>query len=363
MLIFHSPRPVMGGGVSGSSVRPAAMLDAFRALDVDVYQVDGDSRQRAAKWATVASIPSAEIAGVYSELSTMPIALADADHLPRAPFLDFARFARLRRMGVPVAAFYRDVYWRFPHYAATVPLHKRLPALAFYQLEAWQLSRHVDHVFLPSMRMKEHIPYICEKSGVSALPPGGVIQEIERAERSGPLRLFYVGGVGGEQYDVSPILHAVGALEGVRLTLCCREAEWRKLRDRYASLYNVDVVHRSGPQLDALYRSADVFIMWWRMSDYLRFAMPVKLGEAIGWGLPIIANSDCEMGDTVARDGLGWTPKTDDELIALLLHLRDAKDEVAAMQARVAAMRDQHSWRARAEAVLSTLARYRSGKI
>lgn len=359
LLIFHSPLSVRQNAnlKSGSSVRPAAMLAAFEDLGVDTILVDGPSQVRSGKWKSVLQ-SGQKILGVYSELSTMPIGLSDPDHFPRAPFLDFAHFARLRRVGVPVAAFYRDVYWRFPHYSTVVPLHKRLPAQAFYRLEAWQVARHTDHVFLPSLRMKTFVPHVKDMEEVSALPPGGLMREASRIGRTGPLHLFYVGGVGSAQYDVSPMLRAVEAIEGVRLTLCCREPEWQAIRSRFRPLRNVNVVHHSGDQLEQYFRSADIFLMWWKMVDYLRFAMPVKLGEAVGWGLPIITNSQSEMGGVVQRDKLGWTPDTEEKLGMLLKHLRDNREKVIAAQESVMKMRDRHTWRARAQTVLSVLQKH-----
>jgi len=337
------------------------MLRAFQELGIEIALIEGTSRQRKRKWAAVMQQRD-RLLGVYSELSTIPIALTDPDHLPRAPFFDFNQFARLRRSGIPVAAFYRDVYWRFSEGIRHLALFKKIPAIAFHQLEAWQIARFIDHVFLPSMRMKEYIPFIRGMVGVSALPPGGRIHLVNRSILStNHLRLLYVGSVSGELYDLRSMLRAISTLEGVRLTLCCREEDWRRARDRYENLCRVEVVHFSGPQLEPLYRNADVFIMWRRMVEYLRFAMPVKLGEAIGWGLPVITNADCEMGDAVTRDGLGWAISTEDELITLLKKLRDNRDIIAAKQAQVMRARDRHSWEARARTVLGVLDAYRKG--
>lgn len=336
------------------------MLAAFRSLGLPVFLVDGQSKERAEKWREVQEMDPGKIIGVYSELSTMPIALADSDHWPRHPFYDFNMFRLFRKMGVPSAAFYRDVYWQFPHYAKVVPAHKRLPALIFYHLEAWQLATGVDHIFLPSMRMKNYIPYIKSKEEVSALPPGGIVRKQKLQVRGRPLKLFYVGGVGSLQYDISPMLRAVNSVDGVHLTLCCREAEWCSIRGRYPDLHNVDIVHHSGAELKQHFELADVFLMWWTMVEYLKFAMPVKLGEAIGWGVPVITTADCEMADVVQRDDLGWTPKTEQDLVELLGHLRDNRDEVIAARERVMERRQQHSWEARAETVISTLDQYRS---
>jgi glycosyltransferase involved in cell wall biosynthesis len=359
MMIFHAPMPVANGRVSGSAVRPAAMLRAFHELGIAVTLVDGTSWERSKKWEIALKSPR-KIIGVYSEFSTAPIALTDPDHLPRAPFQDFAYFNQLRRRGVPVGVFYRDVYWRFPSYAKIVPVHKRLPALAFYRLEAWQLANYVDHIFLPSLRMKEHIPFLGSKVDISALPPGGVIRQVQRHSRPGPLRLFYVGAIGGEEYNLTSMLRVVSTLDGVQLTLCCRETDWKAVRGSYGNLRNVTVVHHSGAQLDQHYREADAFLMYRELVDYLRFAMPVKLGEAVGWGVPVITNANCEMGDFVERGGLGWTVKSEEELKVLLVRLRDDRSYLIDIQENVIRNRQEHSWKSRAENVMSIFTRYGS---
>ncbi|ODT69486.1 MAG: hypothetical protein ABS75_16365 [Pelagibacterium sp. SCN 63-23] len=111
------------------------MLKAFTELGIEVALVDGPSEERAAKWNEVLG-SGRQILGLYGEFSTMPVALADPDHMPRAPFLDFRQFAHLRCKGVPVTAFYRDVYWRFPYYAKAVPFFKRMPAQLFVSAKA-----------------------------------------------------------------------------------------------------------------------------------------------------------------------------------------------------------------------------------
>ncbi|ODT65278.1 MAG: hypothetical protein ABS75_32370 [Pelagibacterium sp. SCN 63-23] len=212
------------------------------------------------------------------------------------------------------------------------------------------------------MRMQAYVPFVRDKSAVSALPPGGTVHQRPARKAEGALELFYVGGVGGEHYDIAPMLRAVEALDGVYLTLCCRQAEWDKVKTQFQQLRNVNVVHDSGEQLKQYYRNADAFLMWRGMTEYLQFAVAVKFQEALGWGLPVITNSHCEMGDLVKNESLGWTPDTEQDLVTLLKRLVANPKEVVEKSASVAARREQHSWRARAQTVLSIMDQHRSAQ-
>lgn len=364
MLIFHSVRPIRsegGGYTSGSTIRPKRMLSAFEALGVPLSLVDGCSTDREEKWKHALKLNG--IMGVYSELSTMPIALTDADHFPRRPFMDARHFRALSRKGIPCSAFYRDIHWRFPQYSQSVSAGKRSVSAVFYFLELLQLSYSVDHVFLPSAAMLQHVPLLDGKVSVSELPPGGDIRSPAAKPKSGALNLFYVGGVTPPLYDLRPMLAAVQAVQGVTLTLCCREEEWQRVRGLYGDVgANITVVHKSGADIESYFAHADAFLMWWPRFEYLEFAMPVKLFETIGWGLPVIASPNAEIAKLIAGNGLGWTPETEIELAGLLRTLRDNRmllKDVARNSQRV---RENHTWEARARTVVSTLEAIRARK-
>lgn len=354
ILIFHSPRPIDRPLASGSAVRPRRMLDAFRSIGQEVVVVDGDSRSRKRLWREAVAWPADRIAGVYSELATTPIALTDPDHLPRSPFMDFQRMHDLKRKGVPVSVYYRDLYWRFSQFAHTASLWKRVVARPFYHLEIHQLGRCADLVFVPSLGMSHHIPFGRVRPPMIALPPGCVERSRTLDANHSTLRLLYVGGVGPPNYDLSVMLDAVRGLESCELRICCRVQEWDAISSRYQVPPNVTVHHAMGSELDAFFLWADALFFWSPTNVYLRFAMPIKVFESMGWGLPVIVNGDTEFGRFVRETGVGWSPSRAEELGTLLARIRDDRSELARRAAVAARVRQDHTWEARARTVLAT---------
>lgn len=360
-LLFFSPLTFREQRLSGSAVRPVKMAEAFEDIGAAVTHCTGPSWRRKQVWAEVfARRP--DIAGVYAELSTMPLALTDPDHLPRAPLMDGRAFRRCRALGWPVAAFYRDIYWTFPQYRAETAFWKRAVTFPFYHLELRQLRRCIDHLFLPSVTMLDHIPGGFPRERVSALPPGGSWHDDasqREVQQDGMLYLLYVGGIEPPLYDLSGVLRAVDRLSGVTLTLCCRESEWVRYRRLYSGTRGVEVVHASGAGLEELYGRADVFIMSFESTEYRAFAMPVKLFEAIGAGLPIIASSNSAAGRFVLAEKIGWAVNPGEELIALLSHLVRQRDELVAVRKQVRRVRERHTWQGRAREVMKVFDSYR----
>ncbi len=350
-IVFFGPFSPANSPPSGSSVRPEKMREGFQANAVRVISIAGTSGERRRKWRAL-DMEKENIVGVYAELSTMPLALTDPDHLPRHPFLDMKMFRKMRTAGIPVAVFYRDVYWRFSQYKREVYPVKRRVAEFFYNLELRQMVRSVSHLFLPSLRMFPEIPVNFPLSRVSALPPGGEIRPIRRKTNSGPLALLSVGGVLPPLYDLSPVFDALRRVPAVFLTLCCRQGEWERVRDSYNLPVNVEVVHKAKTELDDLYGQAEVFLMFRKMEGYLKFVMPVKLFEAIGAGLPVVTNAGCEMGDFVEREGVGWALRNSNELAPLLERLAQRPAALQKRRETAEKIRNYHTWRARAGEIM-----------
>lgn len=357
-LIFHSPVAIDREPRTGSTLRPQAIYKAFLDEGIEVWLIDGDSKRRQRLWreAMQALNSGVPFLGVYSELSTKPMALCDPDYIPRRPFLDTRMFRRLRDSGIPVTAFYRDIHWKFPQFEDQLSLPIRIAVRPFFQFELSQILRSVSHLFLPSLSMKNALFSQTEDISISALPPGGLNTCVKNAVSSElPLRLTYVGGLRPPVHDISSTVNAVSARKNVRLTICCRKHEWMQYNDQYCISDNISIIHLFGYQLNDLLKKTDLFIMHWQMCDYLKFAMPVKMFQAIGAGLPVITNANTEMGDLVQREDLGWAVETEDELKQLLQELVNNPKLIVEKKANVLAKRETHSWNARARQVIETL--------
>lgn len=355
-MIFHLPLPVNPGATSASGIRPVRMLTAFRELGLDVTVVAGHAAERRR---AIRAVRDELKAGrrydfVYSESSTMPTAMTDPHHLPLHPLMDFQMLRALRRTGAKVGLFYRDIYWMFPEYATMVPFARRTAAVANYRWDLFNYRSALDVMYLPSLAMASHVgaaPY-----QFKALPPAHSIERPDDVQLS-PLRLFYVGGL-GVHYKLHALIAAMREVPEAHLTLCTRENEWRSEAPGYEPLPpNVEVVHRMGDaELAPLYAASNLGVLSTRPEGYFAFAVPYKLYEYIGHGLPILATRNTMTGDTVAANGFGWTLDHDPAAIAAQLRsLIDDPAQLRGAQARVLAARELNTWAHRAAQVVTDL--------
>lgn len=365
-MIFYVPGPIDDEITSGSRVRPRAMLAAFRALGFDVEEVTGhiDARLSAMRRVRKKISSGVKFAFLYVETSTLPLHLTEPRLalLHRHPLADARFLAFCRRQGVPVGIYYRDIHWRFSHYRALTRRWRRLFRLPFYLLEVWLYARLAHVLYVPHSDMAANLPF--RFRSVAALPPGansataasGILGKSEPDNSTG-LHILYVGGL-GPLYRMQALLDAVDQVEGVRLTLCCRQADWRRFGGEYGGLDGdrIRVIHQSGANLEPYYASANLLSGFLEPNDYLAFAMPVKLFEYLAHRKPILATADTAMGRFVKDHDIGWcVPYDRAELIALLSRLRESRADFAEKAANATRLLPKHTWIARAQKVAADL--------
>lgn len=355
-MVFHHPLPVRPDATAASGIRPFRMLEAFRSLGIQVDAVTGYAHDRAD---AIRHIDERLRKGVqydlvYAESSTEPTLLTERHHLPLHPRLDFALFRRLKRRGARIGLFYRDIYWRFPEYADALPWWKARGAKLFYHYDLLRYRQFVDRLYLPSMEMAPHVPWM-PPSRMAALPPGFVNQPLGR--RTGErLHLLYVGGM-GSHYRMHALFEAVAASPDVEMTVCTREVEWNAVRGAYPLADGrIRVVHLSGAELVPLFERADVCMLFVEPHPYRDFAAPVKLFEYIGAQRPVIASRGTLAGSFVEQHGAGWTVPYDAGALAQLLQaLSNDPAIIAAKVSVLATLRCAHTWQARAAQVVAEL--------
>lgn len=355
-LIFHIPLKIDRNDPSASQIRPQKLMAAFTELGWEMDVVEGRGRERKRQ---IAAIKDRIKRGVhydfcYSESSTMPTLLTEPHHLPTYPCLDFGFLAFCKRSGIPVGLFYRDIHWQ---YANKGEGFKQWVARFFYRYDLWQYGRLLDVLFLPTLPMLEHVPHRFRCPVVEL--PSGLDVERKRADRNDvqkPLELLYVGGVGGN-YNLKPLLQAVCKMQDVRLVFCCRTYDWEAVREDYAPCLgpNVSVVHLGGDELEAAYSKADLFVMP-MSTEYVRFAAPYKLFEAIGHGLPIVAAKGTWSGDFVERNGIGCVCQNDVESLGQVIQsLSDDRGIMVKFGEAVAAVAERNTWTARCRQIAAAL--------
>lgn len=357
-IVYHVPYPLDPGAMSASGIRPVRMRRAFEDIGCEVWEVSGDASSRARGRARVLDhLRRGEAIDLaYSESATLPTLLTGPHHLPTHPLLDLGFLHRLARAGVPVGLFYRDVYWRDPEYRARVGALLASGTVPLYELDLWTYRHSLARLYLPSMRMAPHVPGIPEAM-CEALPPGCDVVARDHHGRSGELLCFYVGGLNGH-YRLHRLVSAVGRTPGVSMVLCTRRDGWEAVRGEYEPLLggHTRVVHESGQELERHYAGADVAVLAVEPQPYREFAVPFKLFEYIGHGIPVIATQGTLAGEMVASLGIGWTVVHEVEAMeALLARLRDHPEEVAAAGERVRDVAPRHTWEARARQVVEGL--------
>ncbi|MBN1333176.1 MAG: glycosyltransferase family 4 protein [Synergistales bacterium] len=360
-MIFHHPLPVNDDGTSASRKRPWKMLKAFESIGYEVFQVTGYSQERSEAIEVLKNeIKKGKIFDfVYSETSTMPTALADRDHIPRRPLMDFRFFQFAHSKNIPIGLFYRDVHWKFKFYKEKVPLQKRFFALAGYYYDLWAYHRFINHLFVPSIKIMKYVPFM-NNLPHTQLPPGCDFNHCDTKQNPSTekeLRTLYVGGIKPPIYNLIPMLKSFRAIHKAQLTLCCRQKEWEEVSEFYKPYLsdNITIVHLSGNDLAPLYCQSDIFIFVFSPETYTQVALPFKIFESIGYGLPIITSSGSTCGEFIEKNHLGWTISSELELSDLLSRLCNDKQDIQAKKQRVIQSRNKHSWEKRAEEVARLL--------
>ncbi|MDO4412639.1 glycosyltransferase [Cutibacterium sp.] len=357
--IYHVPYPLNPGTTFGGQKRAVAMFKALTEWG-EVWLVAGNAAQRCRQMKVVMEAVRAgtRFEFCYSESSTMPTALTEPHHLPTHPFEDFTFLFHVRRHGIPVGLFYRDVYWKFPIYGKGVPKAKQLVAQAMYRYDLFAYRQCLDVLFLPSLRMGDWVD-VGDRVRKVALPPGHDIIESPEATPSSPLSLFYVGGL-GVLYDLRAFCEAVSKVPEASLTICTRPKEWEQARKDYEPFMtgNIKVVHANGKkELEPYFAAANVAVLAMAPHEYRDFAAPLKFFEYVGNGKPIIATENTFVGDVVSRDRTGWTVKASvDEFVELLKDLVEHPDHIDTAREHVMAARSKHTWTARVEQLSDALA-------
>ncbi|MDP9804988.1 hypothetical protein [Acinetobacter calcoaceticus] len=355
-IIFHCPFPLDNKAKSASGIRPIKMLNAFRSLGYNIDLVVGysDERRIAIKKIKEKIQNGYSYSFVYSESSTMPTALTDPHHLPLNPFLDFNFFNFLKKNNIRIGLFYRDIHWKFDHYGIGLSWYKKQLALFFYYFDLKQYNKLVDVFYLPSMQMGKYIDYI-DTIKFKALPPAHDLSNYgDLTPVSNIINLLYVGGI-GENYKLNKLFEAMILIPNINLTICTREADWEKNKDKYTVIpKNIRIVHESGKGLDELYRTSHIALLFVEPKDYWDFAVPFKLFEYIGRNKPIICCKNTWTGDFVEEKNIGWVIDYNVQAFVDLLSNLNPSSIIDSTE-KVIEIKGNESWISRAEQVIHDL--------
>lgn len=171
------------------------------------------------------------------------------------------------------------------------------------------------------------------------------------------LRLLYVGGIEPPTYNLRPLLVALKQLPNIDLALCCRASDWQKNQSFYADWMTdrIEILHLSGDALTDQYARSDVFGLLREPGEYLDFAVPVKLFESVGHGLPIITLRGTEAARIVETEGFGWAFDNIEQASRFLIDLLRDRRQLEIVREQVLKVRECHAWSQRARQIAKTL--------
>lgn len=353
-IIFHIPMHIDHSRASASQIRPMKLCQAFRELGYEVDMVEGYGKERRQQ---IKSIKRKIAQGivydfVYSESSTMPTLMTEKHHLPTYPCLDFSFLHFCKKNGIKIGLFYRDIHWRFINKDFD---WKQRVAKWFYRYDLCQYERLLDVMFLPSVEMFPHIPLHFKKK-VLALPAGCEIHQTKEPNAHDCLNLLYIGGIGGN-YDLKHLVEAVAKTGNVQFTLCCRDDDWQLVRKDYCKLMNdhIHLIHAQGKELDTLYRNADLFAMFF-YSEYIQFAVPFKLFEAIGHHTPLLAVKDTWTGNYINDKKIGLTCNDNvEDICQTLKKVHDNPQLLQEYRRNIQEVASQNTWHERCKTIAEAL--------
>jgi glycosyltransferase involved in cell wall biosynthesis len=339
------------------------MIEAFQNTGYTVHVVAGyaDERREAIKKVKALVREGNQFDFLYSESSTAPTLLARRNIIQ--PLLDINFFSWCRRNGIPIGLYYRDIHWRFDQYKTVASWRRRAVAIPLYWLDWLQYLSLVDRLFLPSLEMAKYLPPGWRSEWIHALPPGCDIKDKDNnlhqdAAPGEALSLIYVGGVRPPLYNLTPLFESISNSSSASVTLCCRLAEWNEVKDIYhiTPHEKIKIVHTDSQALEPYYIKSDAFLLAWDSNPYLSFAMPVKIFEAIGYGLPLISVTGTLAADFISQENIGWVVTNAQELVGLYGYLVHHPEDIMEKKRNVERIRHKHTWEVRAKQVASIFA-------
>lgn len=354
-IIFHYPGLFYDVLNTGEKKRPKMMYEAFLQLGFEVTAIVGTYQERKSIFRSIKNEIS-EYDFLYSENSTLPLRFTGAKHLPI--FFnnsDFKLFKLVKKNNIPSAVFFRDIYWNFPGFRQKIGCLKYLLSMPFYKEELQFYANNVNKIFVPSEKFI-NITSAIQSANYSILPPAFKLYTPANNKLSNTIKLIYVGSIAPPIYDISNLLNALESLGNTRfeLTIVTRKNDWQQYNNYYKIQKTTKVLHIDGKELQKHLRLSDISLIYLKQNDYRKMCMPLKLFEAIGYGLPVISYGDSAVSDFVKENNIGWVVSENSQK-NIFEYILKSPDEIKEKRENVEAIQEQHTWQKRAKKVAEVL--------
>jgi len=347
-MIHYFPGSLDNQSDRASSKRPFEIQEFLkeRGNKGDVV-ISGNSKQRLALLYEVLERDDIESLNyIYIESTNMPLFLNEIRGRSFQWYKELKAIGKLKKKGVKIILFYRDMYWRFPEFKKSSFSWK--VKVFFHWMEWVLIAKHVDLLLLPTGPIQEYLPE-------NELPklefhPGIIewdeklLEHKETSEKNQKIKLLYVGGVIPPFYKLFLALDLVKNVKNLELTICCRDYEWARVKHMYSDydFDRVNIVHKSGEELIPLYLSHNVFLDLREPVDYYKYAFPYKYIESISYNMPLVILKGSSAEDFVTKNNFGWACKDLEEAIQLFSSFD--VDSMLDYQREIQKNKHQYSW-------------------
>jgi glycosyltransferase involved in cell wall biosynthesis len=335
------------------------MIDAFRESGYEVSAVMGSVRERKAAIRNIKKNISKGLVYdfCYSESSTGPTILSNGwKEALQSGIVDIGFLRFLKSRHIPIGLFYRDIYWKFRVLPFFDLRNRLINSLHYSDLNLY--NKTAAKLYLPSRRMGSWLPEI--SIPMEPLYPGCEPVQSEKTikDKTHPIQLVYVGGLGGHQYNLEAAINVLKKMPEINLDISTRPSDWKEYSDKNGSELtgNIKLGFLEGESLRTLYQKADIGLLFLEPTEYFSFTMSFKLFEYLGNGIPVIAVQDTATGDFIAKTGAGWTiPHSAEALRELLKNLNDHREAISEKQKLAVETSKGETWKNRAAQVIDSL--------
>lgn len=367
-MIFYHPIELDDGVSlqSGSVIRPKMMINGFKKIGYEVFYIAGSINKR--KKIIEQLISSNKIYDydfMYIESANIPMALSNSGHRPIQPLADLENIKKIKKCGLKVGLFYRDIFWRLDGYERRVGLLKSIILKTFFTFEFRRFSKIIDIFFLPTYEFADKFPIKLGDDSIYPLYPASKQIQSPFKKRVNKVRVLYTGNISIDYYDISNLIEAtLHCSKEVFLTINTSKESYENYIEYYYNKFpilkkteNIRFVNIDYDKNLILARENDIGICRFNQSDLTSIAMPIKTFDYIGMGLPVIADKNTPYGDFIEEINVGWTVANNDELIKCFKMLYNDKDLIDHVSMKLEKIQKENTWEARCREVVKKLSR------